>query len=256
MSKEIELDCPSGLKVRLRGIKGKDLDGLRDKRRVATGEAISKLLDDCTLEVLEKGPYATAGTPDWSWKKALVGDRVRAIIGLRAATSGQMFGFRVRCGDPDCRSWIDWELDLMELPMKALPAESRERFVAGNRFSTVVADTEVTFRLNTGEDQARSIRLAEQLAAQKRRAKEAGEKDVSSGQTLLGIASRIIEVAGHDEVTEFLADLELGEVTSLLKAMDKVDCGIETTIDVPCEKCGEVGRSELPLDATFFTRSQ
>ena len=248
MSKEIELDCPSGLQVKLRGIKGKDLDGLRDKRRVATGEAFSKLLDDCTLQVMDHGPYPPAG---WSWKQALVGDRVRGLIGLRCATSGQEYMFRTRCADRNCAGWIDWQLDLLDLPMKRLSPESRERFLTGNRFETHVGGRRVVFQLTTGESQAKAIRMQEQLLATQKRQREMGQQ-VTDGNALLGLASRIVEVESESNVMAFLGELDLGDVQALLASMDRADCGVETTLDVVCERCSEVTTTELPLDARFF----
>jgi len=252
MSKEIELECPSGLRVRLRGIKGKDLDGLRDKRRVQTGEAFSRLLDECTLEVIDHGPYSKEG--GWRWANALVGDRVRALIGVRVATSGTLYAFRARCSNEDCRAWIDWEVDMLDLPMKRLSAESRATYLAGNRFETIVGEKLVTFHLTTGEDQVRAFRKREQVAASaKRQQRESGSSESSGqGQILLGLAMRIVEVEGEPDIVTFLGELDLGEVHRLSRAMDLADCGIETTIDIVCDKCSEVTSTELPLDATFF----
>jgi len=249
MSKEIELDCPSGLRVRLRGIKGKDLDGLRDKRRVQTGEGFSRLLDECTLEVLDHGPYKAGG---WRWADALVGDRVRAMIGVRVATSGALYAFRARCSNEDCKKWIDWEVDMLDLPMKKLPAESRATFLAGNRFETIAGEKLVTFRLTTGEDQVRAFRKREQVAASQKRQQREGGAAAQVPQVMLGLAMRIVEVEGEPDVMSFLGELDLGEVHRLSRAMDAVDCGIETTIDIVCQECSEVTATELPLDATFF----
>jgi len=259
-AKEIEIECPSGLRVKLRSIKGKDLDGLRDKRRLATGEAFSKLLDDCTLEVLDPGPYfGTASLqvvgskqPVWGWKQALIGDRVHGLLGLRSATSGTMYGFRVRCGNDQCRAWIDWELDLAELPIKPLSPESRERFRADNRFEATVDGRVVVFHLVTGEDQAKAIRLQERFAAARKRQKERGDSASEGGQALLGLAARIVSVEGESDVVAYLSELDLGEIERLIRVMDKADCGVETGIEVVCGECEEVTSQELPLDANFF----
>lgn len=263
ISKEIELECPSGLRVRLRSMKGKDLDGLRDKRRLVTGEAWSKLLDDCTIEVLDEGPYGNATSLQvlgskaqrWSWKQALVGDRVRALLGLRSATSGEQYPFRVRCGNDRCRRWIDWEVDLAELPIKPLLPESRELFVNGNRFETVVDGKAVVFHLTTGEDQAKAVRLQERFVATQRQQRERG-LEPAEGMAMLALATRILEVEGEPDIVAFLAELDLGEIERLVTRMDKVDCGVETGIQVSCSECGEVTSTDLPLDASFFRQNQ
>lgn len=244
MARESELTCPSGLRVRLRGIKGKDIDGLRDKRRLRTGEAISGLLDACTLEVLDRSIYARL--PSFSWADALVGDRTRCIVALREVTSGGEYNFRLRCSDKECRAMIDWQLDLGHLEVKPLSPESAEVFLAGNVYETRLNDTLVRFSLNTGRTHARILKLAQQL--------ESKPKSSSEGQTLLGLAGKIISVEGVDNVLDWLGDLDLGDIAALVKSMDSVDCGVNTTIEIVCEACELKQAVELPLDSTFFQR--
>jgi hypothetical protein len=249
MAREIELTCPSGLQVRLRSVKGRDLDGLKDKRRVQTGEAISQLLDDCTLEVLERSIYTKA--PAFKWADALVGDRMKAIVGLRGATTGDEFEFRIRCQDKECRQMIDWSLDLNTLDVKPLSEESKATFLEqGNSFMTAVAGPIVHFRLSTGRDQIKLAKFAQAIKQPR------ASNDES--RLLLGVASRIVQVDGVDDVMKWLGDLDLGEISALIKAMDAVDCGVETGIEITCSGdngCGLIQQVELPLDSTFFARA-
>lgn len=256
MARETELTCPSGLKIRLRGIKGKDLDGLRDKRRVANGEAISSLLDDCTLEVLDRSIYAKL--QNFVWADALIGDRMKAVISLREVSAGDVFNFRVRCRDSGCRQMIDWELNLSELPVRMLPSESAEKFLAGTPFEATVDGSLVKFKLNTGRDQTRLLKLASQMDAQaeSRRRDRNREEAAPEGRAMLGVYSRIVSVDGQDNVMQWLTGLDLADINGLVRTMDKADCGVDTTIEVICsgpEGCGMRQAVELPLDSTFFS---
>lgn len=248
MARETTLPCPSGLVVRFRSIKGKDLDNLRDKRRVASGEAISDLLDACTLEFLERGVYTRE--PTFKWLDALVGDQMSAFIGLRQATLGDTFDFNVRCRDRDCKEMIRWTLDLRELPRKQLPQASAANFLETNTFTTEINDTEVTFKLRTGRDAMLSSRHISKLRLQK-------GKEETEAKTLLGLALRITGIAGvaDSDKLAWLEELDLPDIKNLVKAMDAVDCGIETTILVSCDGpngCGLNQEVELPLDEKFF----
>lgn len=245
MARETELTCPSGLRVRMRGIKGKDLDGLRDKRRVASGEAISDLLDACTIEVLDRAIYDRL--PSFAWADALVGDRTRAIVSLRETTSGGEYDFRLRCRDKECRQMIDWTLNLGDLPIKPLSRESAETFLAGNVYETTLNDTLVKFCLNTGRTQARILKLAAQHDSKV-------QKSSSEGRMMLGLAGKIISVGGVDNVMAWLGELDLLDIRQLVEAMDAVDCGVETAIEIVCDECGLKQEVELPLDSTFFQR--
>jgi hypothetical protein len=255
MARELELECPSGLKVRLRGIKGKDLDGLRDKRKVANGEAMSELLDACTLEVLERAIYEKS--PAFVWADALIGDRMKAMVTLREATSGGEYDFRLRCRDKDCRQMIDWTIDLKDLIVKKMSPESAATYLAGNVFETTIHDAVVKFKLRTGRDEARLLKLAAQMDASTRDAN--GKQKTQAGRTLLGVTARIISIEGVDNVSSWLGDLDLSEITQLQKSMDAADCGVETTIEVVCsgeDGCGLRQEVELPLDSTFFQQPE
>jgi hypothetical protein len=260
MAREIELECPSGLVVLARGVKGKDLDGLRDRRKVASGEAISSLLDDCTLEVRERSIYGKL--PNFTWADTLVGDRTFAVIGLRQITAGPTYDFRVRCQDRECREMIDWTIELNELPIKRLSPESAERFQAGNVFETTLDGKVIKFSLPTGRSQTKLVKYAATLDAQARQKRDNGEESNGAssqeGRALLGLAGKIVSVQDVTNVMTWLGELDLKDIGDLSRTMDKVDCGVETGIMVECagpRGCGLRQEVELPLDSKFFLRN-
>lgn len=261
MSREMEFPCPSGLRVKLRGVKGKDLDGMRDRKRVASGEAVSKLLDDCTLEVADRSIYTKL--PNFTWADTLVGDRTHAIISLRQITAGATYDFRTRCADRDCRQMIDWTIELSDLPIKELSKESAERFLAGNVFETSLNGTAIKFALPTGRSQTKLVKYAAQLDANARqKADRTGEREggasSSEGRTLLGLAGKIISIDGASNVLAWLGEQDLNDIADLRRTMDDVDCGVETGIEIECaglEGCGLRQEIELPLDSKFFLKT-
>lgn len=233
--------------VRFRSIKGKDLDGLRDRRRMASGESINDLLNNCTLSVVDRSIYGTL--KDFDWMEAVLGDRMHALIGLREATSGPMYGFDIRCADADCKYMIRWQLNLNQLPRKPLPEESKEVFLNGNSFETAVGEQKVVFKLQTGRDQIRLSKLVSQI---KSKTNDRNREQEQNRKVLLGVANRVTSVEGCDNIMGWLADLDLADISELVKNMDAVDCGVETGIEIECSSCGLRQEIDLPLDKTFF----
>jgi len=104
------------------------------------------------------GPYDFSDTVDWG--KVLQGDRFYVLLQIRALTYGDEYAFAVPCAH--CRSRIEWELDLNDLPLRLLKAKSREQFQDGNRFETTVDGHKITFRLLTGADERKLPQLKRQ----------------------------------------------------------------------------------------------
>lgn len=250
MSRETEITCPSGLQVVMRSLKGKDIDKLKERRKMATGEALMQVLDDCTVKVIEKSIYDKL--PTFSWMDALIGDSTRAIVALRQATSGDEYDFNVRCSDRSCRQPIRWSLNLSDLVTRKLPPTSAEAFLNGNVFEAELGGTKIRYRLNTGRSRSLALKYAAQLDARKK-----DDEASTEGRALFGLATKIISIDGVDNVLEWLNDQYLDEIEKLAKKMDSTDCGVETTIHVVCSGtngCGLKQEVELPLDRTFFIR--
>lgn len=254
MARETEIECPSGLRVRLRSIKGKDLDILKDKSRMQSGEALCSLLDACTLEVLNRGIYGKL--VQFKWADALVGDSMTAVVGLRSATSGDEFSFMIRCKDPLCKQPIDWSLHLEKLPRKELPPESAVIYLEkGNTFETSCNGSVVHFGLKTGRDNIRLFKLANEIRTRAVDRNRPAKDDGQQSRVLLALANRISKVEGWNNVMDWLDDQDLTDLSELIKKMDEVDCGIETDISVLCSGpngCGLKQEVSLPLDMTFF----
>lgn len=248
MARQADVECPTGLRLKMRSVKGKDIDGLRDKRRINTGEALTELLMACTVEVVDTAVYS--GLSSFHWADALLGDRFAALIGLRRATAGDMYEFKIRCGVRGCNNNISWEVNLTELDVQPLPEASRLVFAENNEFITEVDGREVVFGLTTGRDQLRIAKIIEKDKGPKRGLAQAE-------RALYGLLVRIQRVNGVEpkDVMAWLDDLDLADINALRKSMDDVDCGIETEILVDCsgpKGCGTRQNIDLPLDENLF----
>ena len=233
------ITCPSGLHGRIRGMKVREERILSDRKLAKRGGQVDQLLKACWEETLDPGPYDFGEEIDWG--KVLQGDRFFALLKVRSQTYGADYAFGVTCQNGACRERIEWELDLSDLPVRAFSEESREAFLNGNRFKTTLpeAGVKVWFRLLTGSDERKLPALR----------KRAGEQLLSA---MLNF--RVSEVEGVEarDKRRFLEELSMNDADFLVDEFDRVDCGVDTTIEVECPECFEVQEVELPFDRGFF----
>jgi hypothetical protein len=234
------ITCPSGLVGRIRGMKAREERILADRKLAKSGAQLEQILAACWEETLDPGPY-DFGDQAIDWGKVLQGDRFFAMLQLRVLSYGPEYAFSVPCENRGCRARIEWELDLRDLPVKPLSDESRAAFLAGNRFETLLpeAGRKVAFRLLAGADERR-------LAALRR---AAGERPIT---TMLGFRLESIDGVEPRDRQRFIEDLGMADVTFLLGEFDRVDCGVETEIEVECPGCLATTRVELPFERGFF----
>ncbi len=235
-----EITCPSGLIGRIRGMKVREERILADRKLARSGGQVDRLLSACWEETVDPAIYAF-GDKKIDWGQVLQGDRFFALLLIRALTYGPEYAFSVNCQNPTCRARIDWELDLRELPVRELSDESREVFLNGNRFQTVLPDSgkRVWFGLVTG--------AIERKLPQVR--KSAGERVLSSV-----LAMRVQEIEGVEsrEKRKFIEDLTMRDADFLMDEFDRVDCGVDTNIEIECPECFSVQEVELPFEKSFF----
>ena len=77
----------------------------------------------------------------------------------------------------------------------------------------------------------------------------AGERILSA---MLG--RRVVEVEGVSPKDErrFLEDLSMRDADFLVDEFDRVDCGVDTALEVECPECFTLQEVELPFDRGFF----
>lgn len=211
---------------------------LSDRKLAKAGSQLDELLTSCWEATVEAAPY-DFGDKLIDWGSVLQGDRFFTLLNIRALTYGSDYGFSVSCRD--CRARIEWEVDLRKLPVRPLSPESRAAFMAGNRFETTLPDAgkRVWFKLLTGDDERKLPALQ----------RAAPDRLLSSV-----LAYRVLEVEGVDSKDKraFLEDLTLRDADFLVDEFDRVDCGVDTTIEVECPECREVQDVDLPFDSAFF----
>ena len=246
------INCPSGLSGRIRGMKVREERVLAD-RKLATPAHIAGAAQNARTAGRSTSYSAPAGrrrsTPDPTTSerrsstgaRCSRGDRFYALLQIRALTYGPEYAFAVNCGSDGCRARIEWEFDLRELPCRPLSEESRAAFSDGNRFETVLPDAgkRVWFRLLTGSDERRLPQLR----------RSAGDKLLSAM-----LAFRVSEVEGVEarERRKFIEELTMRDADFLVDEFDRVDCGVDTAIEIECPECFATQEIDLPFERTFF----
>jgi ubiquitin len=61
-----------------------------------------------------------------------------------------------------------------------------------------------------------------------------------------------IENVNPRDKKRFIEELAMSDVAFLRSEFDRVDCGVETEIEVECQECYSTTRVELPFDKNFF----
>lgn len=243
MSK-VTVTLPSGLKGVVRGLRGKEINMFANMTHAKANATTLKIISSLWTETTDKGEAYNFEDGEVDWSKTLLCDRFTALLYARVATWGPTYTFRLQCGS--CRRRFEWELDLTELEVKPLPAESVETFRDGNRFQTTVMDEDGTVR-----------KVVFQLLTPKLETKiQQAEKMSSTDRATASMAQRIITVEGLDEgkgaIKQWLNNLEMGTLYDLISALDEKDGGVETEIEVECPHCGAGDDIELPLDRREF----
>lgn len=232
--------CPSGLSLVIRGMRGRELKVLSDRNAFRTGTFFDRILTACTESVIDSGPYVVDDRGGLNWDNVLIGDRIYVMIQIRIETYGKEFSFRSQCGE--CGQKGEYDADLSSLPVQQLPEEDRESFKAGQALEGSLPDgkTKVRFRLGTGTDEKKVLQLA-----------SVGK--VNNEDSVLNMLSRRIEsIEGVERVKTYLEDAPLGDVTKLLKELNKRDCGVDTTIEMVCPVCNQFTKVIVPVGSAPF----
>lgn len=240
MAKEFEVNCPTGLRGRMRGMIVRDEGLLTDPKVMREGLIVSRMLQACWLETLDPGPYVGAnGQPDWD--RVLRADRFYAFLMLRVESRGAIYEFRTTCDSQGCQRPIDMALDLSELPVRKFEPDQLGRIRTDTPFqATTLSGVRVQFRMLTGADERRIATLPS-----------------SHNQTALMLAMRIVEVDGVGRhpgaIGKWVEELDGLEADDLRDRIDAEEAGVDTTFDISCDTCGNVMRRLfLPIEASFF----
>jgi hypothetical protein len=234
---------PSGLAGDIRKLKGTEANILADQKRAKKGETFDAIMAGCWLRTEDPGPYKIAEGGSVPWGKVLVCDRFVALMAIRIATYGPVYSFKAHCDKKEggCDHRFEWEVNLeTQLPIFDLPEESRAAIKEGrNRFETEVDGKRVVFKLITGEDEWKG-----------------GRKLAENKNQLIttALGNRVVEVDGVNRahIDRWITNLDLDVQLEMLAAFEKVDGGVETSLEIECPECDRPFEVSPPFAGADF----
>ena len=232
------IDLPSGAKIEVRPLTGKESKILSDKDAIKSGMFLDKILNACTVGVLDFGPYPQGDKFDWG--KALVGDRFYGLLQIRVISLGEEYWFKLQCSASECRERFDYCIDLVkDLPVQRLSEEGKKTFAAGNSFQTVDANGKtVSYRLPTGQDEIASAKF-----------------NAFDSAFIQALSQRIVSIEDVSDKRSYLEACAWADLLKLLDAFDANNCGVNTDIEIVCPYCGAIQDVRLPFERGFLLPS-
>ena len=233
------ITCPSGLSGEIRGLTGRAFELLGDKRRQREGLLGNAMLRECWMSTADPGPYELGndGKPDWD--KVLVGDRTYVLTQIRCCMYGPKYSFKVPC--QECREPIQWDVDLLTLPVKPLAPEDLEVFRLGNKLRGELEDGRgFTFRLPIGVDETKAAKM--------------GSVGSAFIPMLVSRIHSIDDMPENETLRRYFEAEEMATIFAFARAMDAHDCGIDTEVEVVCprDSCGVVQTVNIPFGRGFL----
>ena len=204
----------------------------------------SRLLASCTRAVVNPGPYRIASGHTLDWSKALTGDRVAAILMIRALTYGAPYEFKVQCGT--CKKRFGWSINLPDdLVFRPYSQATLDAFVSGQKGVAVKLPGGVpaVAKILVGTDEEEAQRDAAKLARE------------AKGQEMTFTLSRLFySVDGVASTPEMFDNVPFPDLAGYAATASAEVGGVETDIDVRCtnEDCGEEQTIALPFGRDFF----
>lgn len=228
-----ELPCgyldPDGelhTEIKAREITGHEEDMLANPK-IKSNKKLNELITRCVERI---GRITDKGQLSQVVLDLTVGDRLFAIFAIRRVTVGDHYTYEVKC--PECAAINRVTVDLGDLDVKKMPDPTQRLFkVVLPRSKKEVVYTPMTGR---GEDKLSS------LAKRK--------EDTLS----LALLMRITEIDGQKPTLKGVKDLSSADRVYLRDHFDKVEGGVDTTIELDCPECFAEFKEDLDVSQAGF----
>lgn len=211
--------------VQVREITGYEEDMLASKT-VPSHKKIGQLIAQCLVRV---GSVTEPGKIALIAEELTVGDRVFLMFAIRRTSLGDEYPFRDQC--PECKYKGIFNLDLADLEVKQMEDRSKRVFDI-----TLPSGKKAQFRPLVGKDEEKLSKATN-----------------SNDAMTLAILLRLEMLDDEAPNVRLVKSLGLKDRNALRAAFDKVEGGVNTTLDMQCSNCGAEFERELDVgQAGFF----
>lgn len=246
---ERDVVCPSGMRGRIRALKVKEEKIWTDPKVLKKGRIFETLAKMCWLEAQDPGPYKfqNGGV---EWENTLQGDPFYLFLQIVGLSYGDDYPIEIAC--KACRNPITDTVDLKTLRTQQLSDEARDRFVAGEpHTATMEGGKKVLYKNLLTKDEVIIGRIEESRDITQRAASTIARIVAIEG---LGSSSPNGTVPARQlDIIKYCEDMTTGELEDLRIQMEENECGVDTEIELDCEKCFVTQAVDLPFDPMLFS---
>lgn len=177
-------------------------------------------------------------------------DTLYLLFKLRILSYGKDYRFKTRC--PECRSKIDVELDLSELPVEILDENFAEKLVA----TLPHRGDKVYTKILTNADREEINK--EILRRKKKRPDDESEYVLRIAYSIDKVVFAKADSEGKKEITNmtdierYVASLTDLDASAIIAARDSVAYGIAPIVEHVCSECGEYIDVSVQFSSEFF----
>lgn len=212
--------------VVVRELTGEEED-LLGSRQMGPFQKYNELLVRCTTRI---GSITGRSEIANAVRNLPIGDRIFILMALRRVSIGDEYALEVECDNPECKSKRTYTVSLADLTVKKMPEPNRRLYDV-----TLPSGATARFRISTGLDEERAMRMD--------KAEDALSKAMLMRLELLnGAPPQLADVKA----------MKWKDRRALRDAWDKVEGGIDTSIEIQCSDCGKEFKREVQIDSNFF----
>lgn len=245
------------VKVRAMGQKAEKI--LATQRLAASGQSIDYLFRECC-----KFPE------NFDPAELLLGDRVFLLYFLRGITHGNMYEFAVECPNPECGATQTYSYDLNGLAATIKPANralGKEPFRVVLPYLSQSMGREVwvgvrflrAYDANDLVARRRNVRKTQKKrgpANVNDQARQMVEIDNTLDDNLEKLIVNVMGVDDRAKIRQLVNRLHAQDTATIREWVKENTPGIDSTIEIDCQQCGNEFSVELPITDSFFRPSK
>lgn len=177
----------------------------------------------------------------------LLADKFYMLLVLKVVSYGENYDLQMTCGRDGCNCEYKHVVDVTKLPVKMWDKYEEPFFV-----TLPFRGSKLSLKYLRGFDENE---VKDAVSATFKKTMALGDPAY-----LPRLAKFIVAIDDKpvtwDEAKAFVIGLPVRDSQALRKAIEKADCGVDTTLNVQCPKCATKAQVSLPFNENFFKVSE